>query len=86
MWLSNAFALHQGFQEIAIIGNYTSIYPQFLKLFIPFKITMANAMAIEEYPLLKDKVTAQYAVAIYLCKNYSCQAPVFNLDDFKRLI
>ena len=86
VWLSNAFALHQGFKEIAIVGDYTAIYPQFLKLFIPFKIAMANAVAIEEYPLLKDKATTHHSLAFYLCSNYSCQAPVFNLDDFKRLV
>jgi uncharacterized protein YyaL (SSP411 family) len=40
---------------------------------------------VDEFPMLANKLVAK-TPAIYLCRNYTCQQPVFSVNDLMALI
>ena len=74
-----------GMQEIAITGkNAGAIRAAILKLYLPRKV-LQSAANEEDMPLLKNKIYGESPL-IYVCTNYSCGAPVTNMEDFKLLM
>ena len=72
--------------EIALIGEkFREVHLDFLRIFIPFKIFQSATLSDKQFPLLADKphsIKPQF----YLCKQYSCQKPVFETDELLRLL
>ncbi|MFT3979860.1 MAG: thioredoxin domain-containing protein [Ferruginibacter sp.] len=71
-----------GEAEIVLSGNgFETVLGQILKEFIPNKVIMAAGIVKKEgWPMLEGKAPGSPPL-IYLCRNYSCQAPVFSIND-----
>jgi len=76
----------QPIQEIAIVGE--NAFEKALEIqrgFLPNKIIAASQQPDETQPLLAGKPGASDAL-IYVCRNFACQRPVSNLDEFWSLV
>lgn len=72
--------------EIAILGpGYGELLKQVLGQYIPFRVLMAAGEEDARYPLLAGKKGGSNA-SISLCRNYTCQRPVFSLKELMLLI
>jgi uncharacterized protein YyaL (SSP411 family) len=58
---------------------------ELLQLFIPQKVMMYSTAADSGFPLLAGKHTTD-RVAYFLCSNYTCQSPVYSLNELMLLI
>ncbi|MEP6700927.1 MAG: thioredoxin domain-containing protein, partial [Bacteroidota bacterium] len=75
-----------GTDEIAIIGNdFSGIHTELLGQYFPHRVLMASEKADPEFPLLAEKPVID-TPAIFLCRNYTCQHPVFSAKDLISLI
>ncbi|MEO6610991.1 MAG: thioredoxin domain-containing protein [Chitinophagaceae bacterium] len=75
-----------GTNEIALIGDdLSALFPEILSKYIPQRVFMASQKPDPAFPLLVNKPVAGIP-AIYLCRNYTCQAPVFSANDLITLI
>jgi len=88
-WACLFFELIAGTNEIAIKGDdYENILNEVLSEYIPYKVCMASSRDEKEdndWPLLTGKHGAD-KTPIYLCRNYTCQAPVFSARELMSLI
>lgn len=76
----------EGTNEIAILGEgYQVLQNEVLRKYIPHKVLMAAGLGQKEYPLLASK-TVVSRTAVYLCRNYTCQLPVFSANELMLLI
>lgn len=80
MWLSVMLQTLKGASEIVLTGDYVQVQKELLAHYLPHAVVMASHDADDNYPLLKDK-TAGQPLAIYLCKNYACEKPVFSVKE-----
>jgi len=72
--------------EIAVIGdNAEAKAIEIQKEFLPNKVIAATRAPSDEIPLLAEKPGAADAM-IYVCRDFSCQRPVSDLDEFRRLV
>ena len=75
-----------GINEIAVIGkDFFSISREILLFYIPNKILMGCLKENDLYPLLSDKPEVSKTL-IYLCKNFTCLAPLDNKDKLIEMI
>jgi len=76
-----------GTHEIVLAGNDTSIiHKALLAKYIPHRVLMVSSSGTpSSYPLLAGKTGAEKAT-IYYCRNYTCQAPVFSVEELMSLI
>ena len=73
-----------GINEIAIIGDgFEQMKNKLLQQYLPGKIVQSSNSPDEAYPLLAGKKTSQGPL-IYLCRNYSCQAPVKTIEELQQ--
>lgn len=85
-WACLLIELIEGTQEIAIIGNnMKAILEAILGEYIPNRIIMGSVKEDHEYPLLAHK-QALVETSIHLCRNYTCEKPVFSLKELMLLI
>ncbi|HVO73318.1 MAG TPA: hypothetical protein VMT35_04800, partial [Ignavibacteriaceae bacterium] len=90
-----SFALGESF-EIILAGEKESadtklMLKEISSRFIPNKIILLNEKKENEdisgmIPFLQDYIQIDNAATVYLCKNYVCNLPVNNLDDFKKIL
>jgi hypothetical protein len=74
-----------GTAEIAITGkNPAEVHRDVLKMYLPHKVVMVTSEA-SIYPLLSGKPVTE-KTNIWLCKNYSCKAPVYSTEQLITLI
>lgn len=84
-WASMMTEFTYGIREIAITGpGYTQHLKEILQLYIPNRVLMAGA-GEADFPLLAGKERGG-ETNIWLCQNYSCQAPVRTAGELIRLI
>lgn len=85
-WACLLIEMIEGTQEIAIIGrNMLDILEELVKEYIPNRIIMGSVDEELEFPLLAHKqVLAE--TSIHLCRNYTCEKPVFSLKELMLLI
>lgn len=84
-WSCLLLEIITGTNEIAIVGkNYYDLQKEVLINYIPHKILMAAIAGNPSFPLLKEK--APLEASIYLCRNYTCQHPVFSAKELILLI
>jgi uncharacterized protein YyaL (SSP411 family) len=81
VWGDLALQALVGWNEIAIVGhNYEDTLRSVLGRYIPNRVLQAGAKDDPGFPLLQDKSVAPEATWIYLCRNYTCAAPVSDVD------
>lgn len=80
VWLDALYQSIKGTREIVLIGDYKEALDRLLHTPLPFSIIMASAKADSNYPLLKDKISDK-PLSIFLCENYACRQPVFQIED-----
>jgi len=86
VWAMVMQALRAGVPEIAVTGKGSeTILNEILRIFIPFKVLQSSPLQTTGFPLLEGKAFSAFPI-IYLCKNYTCQAPVNDLPAFQKLL
>ena len=72
--------------EIAVVGdNAVEKAIEIQKGFLPNKIIAASKTPTDDIPLLAEKLGAEDAL-IYVCRDFVCQRPVTNLDEFRQMV
>lgn len=81
-WASLLIDVYAGVNEIAICGNgFEKFRDELLQKFIPNKVIQCTNKPNEnKYPLISKKSISNQPF-IYLCRNYTCQAPVDNVQS-----
>lgn len=79
-WLCVFLQIIQGSYEIVITGNYKEVLQELLSNYLPHAIVMSTSIPNDAYPLLQGKVVEENAT-LFLCRNYSCQQPVYSVKD-----
>jgi uncharacterized protein YyaL (SSP411 family) len=75
-----------GTHEITIVGeNAEKSAQELLQLFVPHKVMMYSSGSDPAFPLLAGKQTTD-RVTYYLCSNYTCNSPVYSLNELMLLI
>lgn len=83
-WLNCLYQHLMGSKEIVLIGNYRDSLKQLLSLYLPHTIVMASEKGSDDFPLLKNR-TSGNPVNIYVCENYTCNAPVSSIAEINVL-
>ncbi|MBI5857801.1 MAG: thioredoxin domain-containing protein [Sphingobacteriales bacterium] len=85
-WLCLLYEIMIGTNEIAIVGpQFSGIQSELLSRFIPHRVLMASGSGNPGFPLLADKPMT-VSTGIWLCSNYTCQPPVFSVNELISLI
>lgn len=85
VWAGLLQEIADGTAEIAITGKRPAeVHRDVLKMYLPHKVVMVASEACI-YPLLSGKPVTE-KTNIWLCKNYSCQAPVYSAEQLITLI
>jgi uncharacterized protein YyaL (SSP411 family) len=86
IWATNILGLAYGIPEVALTGQQIeSLRNEFLRTFIPFRIFQSSTLETKDFPLLAGKKISNKPL-LFLCKNYSCQQPVTEMNAFNRLL
>jgi uncharacterized protein YyaL (SSP411 family) len=86
IWAILMQSLSMGIPEIAIVGgNLDTVLKEILRIFIPFRIVQSSPTETRDFPLLSGK-TSSSTPMIYLCKDYSCQRPVNEVSEYRKLL
>jgi uncharacterized protein YyaL (SSP411 family) len=74
-----------GINEIVVTGKKISPFlNEILCYYLPNKVLQSSSTAAP-FPLLMDKEFEKELV-LYLCKNYTCNAPIYSVKDLFKLI
>jgi uncharacterized protein YyaL (SSP411 family) len=86
VWASVLQQIVYGIKEIVITGaaSKQQLLPV-LQQYIPNKIMQSATISHSGFPLLEGK-DFEVEAAFYLCQNYNCHKPVFNLEEFLEII
>jgi uncharacterized protein YyaL (SSP411 family) len=75
-----------GTNEIALTGtDIEPVHRAILAAYIPHKVYMSVSQSTDRWPLVSGKSVTGKPV-IYLCRNYTCQSPVFSAKELISLI
>ncbi|MBL7699596.1 MAG: thioredoxin domain-containing protein [Chitinophagaceae bacterium] len=86
VWAMLMQSLSKGVPEIAVIGgNLDTFLRDLLRIFIPFRIVQSSPTETKDFPLLAGKKSSSTPI-VYLCKDYSCQTPVNEVSEFKKML
>ena len=86
VWACQALEMGVGTDEIAVSGTGAGpLHGAILRQYIPHKVIMINKSGGSARPLLAGKAP-EGIPTIYLCRNYTCQAPVFSVEELMLLI
>ncbi len=79
-WAQLILEMHKGTKEIAIVGNnHNAKAKEVLALYIPHKVLMQSIDEDETWPLLQHKKKTADTL-IYVCENYTCNAPALHIE------
>ena len=85
-WANLLQEIITGTNEITVIGNNISgILTELLGEFIPHRVIMVADTSDPTFPLLAEKSVIGNPT-IYLCRNNTCQHPVFSVEELTALI
>jgi uncharacterized protein len=85
-WACLLMEMIMGTDEIAVIGEkYRDTVTEILGNFLPHSI-IAGASKGQKQPVLLDNKLTAVQTSIWLCRNYTCQLPVFSVEDVITLI
>ncbi len=81
IWANLMLEMVQGTHEILVLGG-KSIEEggALMKAYIPNKVVMLSTEILDQYPLLKHKTLGEQTT-FYVCRDYTCQLPVFSLEE-----
>jgi len=86
VWATMLQTVTYDINEVVITGQKTqNIVKTFLSKFIPNRVFQSATDKNNEFPLLKDKPVTQTPL-IFLCREYTCQNPVTEVDELIRLL
>ena len=86
VWATNILGLSYGIPEIALTGRHIEkLRNDFLRTFIPFRIFQSTTQETKYFPLLAGKKISEKPL-LFLCKDYSCQHPVTELDALHKML
>lgn len=85
-WLCVYTDLFFGLNEVVITGfDIDQLKKDVIRMYIPNLVLMSATNESGAYPLLEGKKVSDRG-SIFLCRNYTCQAPVFSTEDLISLI
>lgn len=85
-WAGLLMEFVTGTNEIAIVGEEAGqLCSQVLQAYIPQRVIMSSSLVDKDYPLLAGKPAGD-KTSIYLCRSYTCQRPVFSVNELMLLI
>ncbi len=85
-WACLLLEVVNGTNEIAIVGNnWASFLKNILQEYLPNSIIMASENDFEDFSSLMNKQVFG-KTSIYLCRNNTCQSPVFSSRELMLLI
>jgi uncharacterized protein YyaL (SSP411 family) len=86
LWATHILALAYGIPEVALTGHdIEKLRNDFLRTFIPFRIFQSSTLETKNFPLLAGKKISDQSL-LFLCKDYSCQQPVNEMNALNRLL
>jgi len=74
------------------MGEAQAFAAEISRHFLPNKVVVFSQSGVTEdelpglIPLIKDKVAIQGKPTVYICENYTCKAPITDLEDLKRVL
>ena len=87
IWAAVGLRQFYGINEIVVVGpGHRNIRSHLLQQYLPGKILQSASSSSNEFPLLAGKDPAGAETLIYLCKNYTCKAPVNSLEKLLLLL
>jgi hypothetical protein len=86
LWASLLMQKVKGPDEIAIVGEQAMDFAAEISAekYLPAKIILASPKGNNSYPMLAGKEEAK-KTGIYMCKNYMCDLPVYDIHEFLRI-
>ena len=85
-WACMVTGLVYGKNEIAIVGGqYREFSKELLANYLPDRVLQSSGDNNYHFPLLQNRLT-DHATGIYLCRNFACEKPVWNIRDLLELI
>jgi uncharacterized protein YyaL (SSP411 family) len=86
IWATLYQAIAYVIPEIVITGRQLDVFrKEFLQQMIPYRVFQSASEKNTHFPLLIDRPPGDSPL-IFLCKNYTCQLPVNEIDTFIRLL
>lgn len=86
VWATNILGISYGIPEVALTGeNIEKLRNDFLRTFIPFRIFQSSTLETKDFPLLAGKKISEQPL-LFLCKDYSCQQPVTEVNALNRML
>jgi uncharacterized protein YyaL (SSP411 family) len=86
IWATLYQALAYVIPEVVITGRrLEGVRKDFLREMIPYRVFQSATQENTHFPLLSSKPAGDFPL-IFLCKNYTCQLPVNEVDTFVRLL
>jgi uncharacterized protein YyaL (SSP411 family) len=86
VWATNILGMSYGIPEVALTGQHIGkVRNDFLRTFIPFRIFQSATLETKDFPLLAGKKISEKPL-LFLCKDYSCQQPVSEVNALKKLL
>lgn len=88
VWASLLQEMLEGTAELALLGageEAEKIHRELLAAYVPDRVLMKAGKGAENYPLLAGK-SGSGKPSIFLCRNYTCQSPVFSVEALMSLI
>jgi uncharacterized protein YyaL (SSP411 family) len=88
VWAATLQLMVQGMQEIAIVGQRANGFLRpVLERYIPNKVLQASETGNTDFPLLYGKNTGENSsTAFYLCKDYHCKSPFFEIEKLLAIV
>jgi uncharacterized protein YyaL (SSP411 family) len=85
-WACQLLEIVTGTSEIVVLGpGYKDLLAEIGSFYIPQRVLLGSEKGDPGLVLLADKRLGEKA-AIFLCRNYTCQAPVFSAKELISLI
>jgi uncharacterized protein len=86
VWAAGMQGIAYGIPEIVITGKQPKLQQRdFLRTFIPFRVYQSFTRESNDFPLGAGKSVSDRPL-IFLCKDYSCQSPVTEIDELRKLL
>jgi uncharacterized protein len=83
VWAGHLYNLFKGFKEVAVVGKgFEKGRDAINTHYHPNKIIQATQDLNDEFPILAGKTPSMKTPNFFLCKHYSCRAPVTEMLEF----
>lgn len=87
LWADLLQELTEGTPEIAVLGrDAQQSVREVLSSYLPYRVICGSDTENQQVAILRGKKLLPGETSFYLCKDYSCKAPVFSVESLKTLI